>query len=96
MPTKQRNCHARSKQKRKQLRLKNRVTATHERRLRRYLPEPPKGITIYGEAKKAAVHMSDLYPTGSSWYWNTGNTRDKSLNQRQKRKRARWVGRKVA
>lgn len=77
---KQKNCHARSKQKRKKLRLKNFLNRVFEKR---YLKSRPKfpGQTVYGDAIKVAV------PLDPAFYRN-GNRRDRTLNQRQKRKLA--------
>lgn len=86
----QRNNHARSKQKRKALRLKNFTKSVHEKRLQKMARlRRAKGKPLVGEAKALVPHISVLFPTGYSWNWNTGNRRDKTFNQRQKRKRFR-------
>ena len=97
---KHKNCHARSKDKRRKLKLKNFWRRVFEKRTARKLKAlKTPGVPFVGVAKKAAPHVSTLFPSGpSSWYFNSGNRRDKDFNQRQKRKRARWEtrGKKAA
>lgn len=77
----QRNNHARSKKKRKLLRLKNLWTHIKEYRLKKVIEaNKPKGKTITGEAVKHAVKIGHgmhkhLFAAGTS-----------PVNQRQRRK----------
>ena len=74
----QQNNHARSKQKRQKLRLKNFWSKVFTKRLAKKTVRVP-GVTITGDAIKVAM------PLDASFY-RQGNHRDKTLNQRQKRK----------
>ena len=78
--SKQKNCHARSKQKRRKLRLKNFWNKVIEKRLAKKRIKIP-GKTIVGDAIDFAK------PLDASFY-RRGNRKDKTLNQRQKRKLA--------
>jgi len=79
---KQRNCHARSKQKRKSLRLKNYISRIFDKRSQKRMASfKKKGTTITGDAIDVAM------PLDASFY-RQGNRRDKTLNQRQRRKLA--------
>lgn len=78
---KQKVNHARSKQKRKALRLKNFFSKVLLKRHQKKIDAlKPKGKTIYGKALEAAHRVSHLF--------NVGNNHGRYLNQRQKRKRA--------
>jgi len=72
------NNHARSKQKRQKLRLKNFWNRVFTKRAAKTVVKP-RGITITGDAIDVAM------PLDASFY-RSGNRRDKGLNQRQKRK----------
>lgn len=89
------NNHARSKQKRKKLRLKNLLTSIRERLLAKIRKaQKPRGITIVGIAKNHAIDLTGAnYGLSKSFRDNDFN---KTLNQRQKRKRARWANKKAA
>lgn len=79
---KQRNCHARSKQKRAKLRLKNFwARVFNKRAVKKIEAIKPKGKTITGDAIDVAM------PLDASFY-RQGNRRDRTLNQRQRRKLA--------
>lgn len=82
---KQRNNTARTKRKKKMLKLKaffKRVFLNrHEKKMAAL---KPKGQTIYGEAKKVAVYDAVNF--------TRGNHRGMNLNQRQKRKIQRQSG----
>lgn len=83
------NNHARSKQKRKKLRLKNFFRSVFDRRLKkRQKAMEPKGKTVVGAA---ITHALDF--TGKNFFAANGGWFDHqhamNLNQRQKRKRAR-------
>lgn len=87
---KQKNNHARSKQKRKVLRFKNMLRAIYERMIGKRMQEnESKGHTLKGrKAKDVAIYVrgrADLFDHGHAL----------RLNQRQKRKRARQVGRPI-
>lgn len=85
------NNHARSKQKRKALRQANRKRHIMDKRLEKLSKtRKPKGLTIYGNARKYATDPRELFPNGDGNIFNFNNRRGKDLNQRQKRKRARW------
>lgn len=77
---KQRNNHARSKQKRKKLRLKNFWNKVIEKRLAKKRIKIP-GKTITGDAIKQAKPLD-------ARFYRQGNRRDRTLNQRQRRKLA--------
>jgi len=72
------NNHARSRQKRQKLRLKNFWNKVMQKRLAKKTLRIP-GVTITGDAVKVAM------PIDASFY-RQGNRRDKTLNQRQRRK----------
>ncbi len=74
----QRNNHARSKQKRQKLRLKNFWNRVWQKRVAKRMVRTP-GTTITGDAIDKAM------PIDASFY-RQGNRRDRGLNQRQKRK----------
>ena len=83
------NCHARSKQKRKKLRLKNfwaKVFAKRKDKIKK--SHEPKGTTMMGEAKKFARPLPNTLPTGDRIRWGflMDHSHAKNLNQRQKRK----------
>lgn len=79
---KHQNCHARSKQKRAKLRLKNFwARVFNKRAIKRIDSLKPKGKTIYGEAVKVAMPLDAMF-------YRQGNRRDRTLNQRQRRKLA--------
>lgn len=85
----QRNCHARSKQKRKRLRMSNLLKKIHARKLERLRPEPTKGRPYKGKALDIAIPYHELFPDdyGSLYFPRTNHGRN--LNQRQKRKAVR-------
>lgn len=90
------NNHARSKQRRKALRMRNREQSVIEKRNAKRLRDlEPKGVTISGDAKDYANRIP-LYTTNKKGkivrtrFWTIldyGHAR--RLNQRQKRKRIR-------
>lgn len=83
------NNHARTKEKRKKLRLKNFWNRVFDkRREKQQKANEPKGKTFTGPAKRHAIHISMLFPTGDI-SWNFQNHHPKDLNQRQRRKRRR-------
>lgn len=96
--SKQRNNHARSKRKRKFLRLKNKQRSIVEKRLskitkskkekgktfKKFISENGKTIT----AKHVAIPIEDLFPDGGGGFLLDHN-HHRSFNQRQKRKRMR-------
>lgn len=95
---KQKTNHARSKQKRKKLRLKNRMQSVVEKRNAKRLKEyEPKGKTLVGEVKKIVPHVNSILAykndTNPNKRISYGFLLDhdfvKRLNQRQKRKRIR-------
>jgi hypothetical protein len=93
------NCHARSKQKRKKLRLKNRQIAVHSNRLAKIAKESkPKGKTIPAGMKAADVAIR-ISPKDIEEGRRFGDYFDHGhgmrLNQRQKRKRARAANRRL-
>jgi hypothetical protein len=95
----QSNCHARSKQKRKKLRLKNRQRAVHLTRLAKLAKaSEPKGKTIPAGMKAADVSVR-INPKDIEEGRKFGDYFDHGhglrLNQRQKRKRARAANRKL-
>lgn len=89
--TKQKNSHARSKRKRKALRMKNQAERVKDRRSLKSLRKLKTGYTPFRKtlgpdgleinAKKAAIYNHDR-----SMY---DHEHKKNLNQRQRRKRAR-------
>lgn len=85
---KQRNSHARSKQKRRALRLKNEqarvISKRHERKMRELAP---KGQTIVGKAKEVAMYVGEIPNVRREISWP--DTRARYPNQRQKRKKWR-------
>lgn len=84
------NNHARSKRKRKQLKLKNFRKRVYDKRLQKKLEAmKPKGNTIYGEAKSVAISVIDLFPNGGDGFL-FDNNHHKYPNQRQKRKKWNW------
>ena len=95
------NCHARSKQKRKKLRLKNLLRRILEIRLKKHQKaNKPRGITITGiHAKEVALHVNQLAPKNYQGFFHVKSLFDHGhklkLNQRQKRKRARQQNRPV-
>lgn len=83
---KQRNNHARSKRKRKLLRLKNffkRIITKREQKKIQALK--PKGVTIIGNAKDLAISVHELFPNGDYGFMFSKGHRY-IPNQRQKRK----------
>lgn len=79
------NTHARTKQKRKKLRLKNFLKRVFDKRQQKKIEAlKPKGKTVYGDAINVAIPVDAHY--------NRYNTFDRNLNQRQRRKRARQSG----
>ncbi len=90
---KQHNNHARSKQKRKKLRLKNFWQRVFDQRDEKRLKSlRKKGRTIQGPAKKFAMDYHKLFPDDNGkWLFDHGHAKD--LNQRQKRKRKLCRGR---
>lgn len=93
---KQRNTKARVKQKIRSLRLKSLLTRIFARRQRKLEKmNQPKGRTIVGEAKKFAMDYHKLFLDGDGGAWMFDHGHQRSLNQRQKRKRARQNGRPV-
>lgn len=86
---KQRNNHARSKRKRRLLKLKNFFSRVFDKRSAKMIKaNQPKGLTIVGDAKKYATSLEKLFPDGGGGYLFNPE-RKKYLNQRQKRKRWR-------
>jgi hypothetical protein len=88
--SKQRNNHARSKRKRRALRLKNFFTRIVNNRLqKKQKAMKEKGTTFVLPnnqvgAKDFAPHVETLWPQGSGFLFD--NHHPKNLNQRQKRK----------
>ena len=79
---KQKNNHARSKQKRKALRLKNMQVSIFEKRVKKKMESfKAKGKTFRCDAIDIAVHVDTKF-------FRHGNRRDRTLNQRQRRKLA--------
>lgn len=91
---KQKNNHARSKRKRKTLRLKNKVRSVHEKRLQK-LSKSTKSkrnpfktyINKEGELITAQKVASLMSGKGTGWAYDHGHRM--RHNQRQKRKRKR-------
>lgn len=103
----QRNNHARSKRnaRRKALRLANVLRHQEENRIsKRFAAFKQKGKTLYGIAKEQVEHISKRafvvtkgsHKGESRVPYVKDNQHGLKLNQRQKRKRARWSGRKAA
>jgi len=95
-------CHARSKQKRRKLRLRNRMQSIQQKRIAKRMKElQPKGKTLIGiDAVRVAIHTNELAPKDfSGLYYRAGKYFDHQhklrLNQRQKRKRAKQANRKL-
>lgn len=95
-------CHARSKQKRRKLRLRNRMQSIHQKRIAKKIKEfEPKGRTFVGiKASEVAIHANELAPKDFGGLYYRGakyfdHQHKLRLNQRQKRKRARAGNRKL-
>lgn len=88
----QTNNHARSKQKRKKLRLRNRLIAIHDRRTKKIIEaKKEKGTPVHGKAADHAVRIKPTERLGDLFHHDHA----RQLNQRQKRKRARAANRKI-
>lgn len=93
---KHKNNHARSKQKRKQLRMKSLLQSIADKRYEKIKKAHKPGETIYlqtagDKMSNYAVHISALFPNSRNW-WNFGTHHARNLNQRQKRKRSHRHG----
>lgn len=90
-----RNNNARSKQNRRKLKAKsNRITNILQAIFLRKITKKKikqRGKTITGPVIKYAIDIRQLFPEGGGGYL-FDHTFHKSLNQRQKRKRARQIG----
>ncbi len=76
---KQKVNHARSKQRRKTLRLKNFFKRVMDKRFEKKMEAlKPKGTTVYGKAASNAIKVDASF--------NRNNHHGRFLNQRQKRK----------
>ena len=84
------NNHARTKEKRKKLRLKAFHKKVHEKRMIKKMQAlKPKGLTITGPAIHKAIHVSALFPKGDSYLFLFRNENEKKYNQRKRRKLVR-------
>lgn len=85
---KQKNNHARSKQKRKKLRMKNKMRSIIEKRIQKIEREKkPKGKTIVGNATAHAIDLTNLEYREAIRI--AGSNKGIFRNQRQKRKQRR-------
>ena len=80
------NNHARSKQKRAKLRLKNFWIKVFEKRWVKAKPKIIKGLPFVGNAKTNAKNIRELSPDNYRRYLD--HAHPMRLNQRQKRKQA--------
>lgn len=80
------NNHARSKQKRSKLRLKNFWIRVFTKRLEKAKPKEIKGLPFVGNAKTNAKNIRELSPDNYRRYLD--HSFHVSLNQRQRRKLA--------